>query len=395
MRQTAFEFPLESPYEGICDTTEAEAHESTDSLIRIKGSKARCMLDLTGRAAKLTSVDQERVLRIAMNPPSAAIPERHMSENKAADYWGENYYKEDFNRQEWQAHPLSLERMSTLLGNRTREDWFAETYVKNRQIKRALGVGVGRAETELGLLKNGAVEHFDLWDISPVGMQGALEQASSWGIGKRLTCHTGNILESALRPCEYGLVTFIASLHHMPELDRTLRLVNHAMIPEGFLWAAEYVGPDRFNYPPEHAKFAHAFWDAIPPKLRNPWVTKLTFPTPQEVEAADPSESPCSSQIVPTMQRLFPQLDVKPMYGTFPFMVFWGLDHNALYETPDGRELVRYILAADTMLCDTGVLPHYFQYFIATKNQDLAREPSASPLRRGIASRFRNFVGWT
>jgi len=85
-----------------------------------------------------------------------------MSENKAADNWGENYYKEAFNRQKWQAHPLSIERMSILLGNRLREDWFAETYVKNRPIKRALGVGAGRAETELGLLKNGAVEHFDL-----------------------------------------------------------------------------------------------------------------------------------------------------------------------------------------------------------------------------------------
>jgi hypothetical protein len=318
-----------------------------------------------------------------------------MSENNAADYWGENYYNEAFKRQKWQAHPPSLERMSILLGNKMRDDWFGENYVKNRPIKRALGVGVGRAETELGLLKNGAVEHFDLWDISPVGMQGAMEQARSWGMGDRLTCHIGDILESDLRSGEYGLVTFIASLHHMPELERTLCLVNRAMASEGLLWAAEYVGPDRFNYPPEHAKFAHAFWDVLPAKPRNPRLTKLTFPTPEEVEAADPSEAPCSSQIVPMMQRLFPQLDVKPMYGTFPFMVFWGLDHNALYETPEGRELVRYILAADTMLCDTGVLPHYFQYLVATKNPDLASEPPVSPSGSGIASRIRNILGWT
>jgi hypothetical protein len=41
--------------------------------------------------------------------------------------------------------------------------------------------------------------------------------------------------------------------------------------------------------------------------------------------------------------------------------------HDALYESPIGQEFVATVLEIDTMLIDSGQLPHYFAYYVATK----------------------------
>ena len=40
---------------------------------------------------------------------------------KTADHWGEMYFSQSFNRQEWQAHPLTLQRQFELQGSARRE----------------------------------------------------------------------------------------------------------------------------------------------------------------------------------------------------------------------------------------------------------------------------------
>ena len=82
------------------------------------------------------------------------------------------------------------------------------------------------------------------------------------------------------------------------------------------------------------------------------------------------------------MQRIFPRLEIKPLYGSFAFMIFWGLNHDALYETPEGTELVRFILAMDKALVDGGMLPHYFAHLVAWKATPLQERV----IRLGIAA---------
>lgn len=67
------------------------------------------------------------------------------------------------------------------------------------------------------------------------------------------------------------------------------------------------------------------------------------------------------------MRDMFPALEIMPLYGAFAFMVFWGLNHDALYETPEGTELTRFILGMDKALTDAGILPTYFAHIIARK----------------------------
>ena len=298
---------------------------------------------------------------------------------QTAAHWGANYFSQSFNRTEWQAHPLAIERQCRLQGNQLREVWFAKQYLGDKPAKRALGIGAGRAETELALLQNGAVEHYDLFDVSPVGLDHAKTLANERGFGHRLTCHCMPIDEAVLPDGSYDLVTFIASLHHMQPLDHALHTANRLLKPGGLIWAAnEYIGPDRFNYPPAHVALARAFIEQLPQALQKHGRPELVLPTPKEVAAVDPTEAPCSSQIEPLMRRFFPRFELTPLYGAFAFVVFWGLNHDALYETPEGVELVRFILAMDKALADAGVLPLYFAHLVAWKTSSW--EQRALPL---------------
>ncbi|AIO69483.1 class I SAM-dependent methyltransferase [Burkholderia oklahomensis] len=290
---------------------------------------------------------------------------------QTAEHWGQRYFSQTFNRREWQAHPLTIQRQYELQGNLMREEWFFSRYLDRKPIRRAASLGAGRAETEIALLELGAVEHFDLFDVSPVGIEYAKARAEEKGFGHKITCHVGPISRANLNENTYDLITFIASLHHMQPLSETLQHANRALTSRGIIWCAnEYIGPDRFAYPATHAAIAKSFFLQIPPTLRNHWHQELQFPTPKQVAEADPTEAPCSSKIEPTMHRMFPTLDIMPLYGAFAFMVFWGLNHDALYETPEGTELTRFILGMDRALTDAGILPTYFAHIVARKNGD-------------------------
>jgi hypothetical protein len=96
-------------------------------------------------------------------------------------------------------------------------------------------------------------------------------------------------------------------------------------------------------------------------------VPELTFPTAEEVIAVDPTESVHSSDIPRAINSTFRKVETLYTYGTFAFILFWGLLHDALYEAPMGAEFVETVMDIDAMLIDTGRIPHYFAYFVAEK----------------------------
>ncbi|MDN7672627.1 class I SAM-dependent methyltransferase [Burkholderia oklahomensis] len=310
---------------------------------------------------------------------------------QTAEHWGQSYFSQTFNRREWQAHPLTIQRQYELQGNLMREEWFFSRHLDRKPVRRAASLGAGRAETEIALLELGAVEHFDLFDVSPVGIEHAKARAEEKGLGHKISCHVGPISRADLNKDTYDLITFVASLHHMEPLAETLERANHALTSRGIIWCAnEYIGPDRFNYPATHAAIAKSFFLQIPSNLRNQWHRELQFPTPKEVAEVDPTEAPCSSKIESTMRCMFPALEITPLYGAFAFMVFWGLNHDALYETPEGTELTRFILGMDKALTDAGILPTYFAHIVARKN--VTWRQRASQLGIAPGSLFYKFV---
>jgi ubiquinone/menaquinone biosynthesis C-methylase UbiE len=322
--------------------------------------------------------------------------DEHLS--RTAEFWDREHFSPDMQKAEWQNHPLARERMVRLLGGRIRERWFVETYLPAGGVERALGIGVGTGATEMEILGSGAVRHFDLWDVSTAGLAAAREHAARYNMADRITTNAGDIHRADLGENRYDLITFIASLHHIEDLDSVLAKCHRALKPGGVLWAAEYIGPDRFDYPPEHTQLARDLFHGLDPALKKSWEPVLRFPTRDEVIAADPTESIHSSEIPAAIARHFKLVETTPTYGSFAFIMFWGLNHDAIYERPEGEALVRAILAIDEALIDAGRLPHYFAHIVGRKliaGQSPAERVSLKPpgLAHRALRRFRALMG--
>ncbi|MCA1666477.1 MAG: class I SAM-dependent methyltransferase [Thermomicrobia bacterium] len=293
---------------------------------------------------------------------------------KSAEYWDEKHLTTEHHRREWHFHPAVLERQRRILRANTPEEWFIRNYIGTR-LDRALGVGTGPAGLELRMLAHGAVEHFDLYEISQASLDVARQDARALNVEERASYICQDFHDAELQPESYDLVTFIASLHHMDRLEETVQKVYDCLKPGGMLFAAEYIGPNRFDFAPEHAILARQIYDFLDPALKFDSEPKLAWPTPAQVMAVDPTEAVQSEEIPAVIQRIFPRVETKQTYGTLCFMLFWCLNPDAIYDTEQGRKydteqgrnLVQFIVEAETALIDSGRLPSYFDYIVAFK----------------------------
>ena len=285
-----------------------------------------------------------------------------------AAYWDANaemHFAEgvNHNRAEGQAHPLVQARAARLLGQPSVGDWLRARMPA--VAGRALGVGVGAAGFELELLASGCVEEFDLYDVSAVSLEPAAVQARALGVEEQAHLFCEDVMAAEL-PVAYDLVTFRGSLHHATDLDLMVDRVRRAMLPGALLFGDEYVGPNRFAYPPEHSVLAKTWFRTLAPELLCPW-PELPQPDPSEVAKADPTEAVHSERILDVLAARFEYLEITPLYGALPFILWWGLQHDALYDLPAGRDLVEVLLEVDEALGRSGRLPTYFAAFVAQR----------------------------
>lgn len=287
---------------------------------------------------------------------------------QTADHWAKTYQSEEFARREWIAHPMAIARLKRIMnGHETHAKWFIHEQLKGRRIRRGLAIGVGVAAHENQIVASGLVDSYDYYDVSQVGLDIARAGAEKLGVAHKINFVCADVNQVAFPPDTYDLITFMASLHHIYELEKTLLACEKALAPGGLLWAFEYVGPDRFAYPPEHYDIAKRLFRILAEDIRYPGEPELKFPTPEDVIAVDPTEAVHSSEILPTMRRIWPDLKVYGQYGSLSFMMMWCLNHNGLYDTERGFEAYGTIIDLETALVDSGALPHYFVNAIARK----------------------------
>jgi len=272
-------------------------------------------------------------------------------------------------REEWQTHPATIAQRRRLLGDRGTAEWLVERLPG--RVDRALGAGCGTAKFEIDLLESGVVQHFDLFDVSSTSLALATARAEKLGVADRITVHCGDLL--AAPASDYGLVTFVNSLHHALDVATTVGFAHELLRPEGVLFADEYIGPRRFGYPPEHANLVKALYRALAPELRCQW-PELPQPDPIDVAAADPTEAVQSDLIVDAVRARFDDMELAPIYGALPFILWWGLDHDALWDTQPGRDFAEFVLTLDTLMGESGALPPYFSLILARR----ARTPLSS-----------------
>ena len=143
--------------------------------------------------------------------------------------------------------------------------------------------------------------------------------------------------------------------------------IGRVLRPTGLLFAIEYVGPNRFAFPPAETLLARRIYRTVHPLLRQPW-PELPLPDPAAVAAVDPTEAVHSEEIIPSLKRMFEHVEVTPMGGPVIYPIWGGLHHDRLFETEPGMDLVASLLEIDAAMVGSGKLAPYFALIVASNS---------------------------
>ena len=221
--------------------------------------------------------------------------------NSAAEWWAKQTDVCQTTRQHWESHPIVQATMTARRGAATSAAWLERRLP--RAPLRALSLGAGAGLFELDLVSRGAVASYDLVDITPQLMEGAAARAAEQGFAGRIRCYTADINRIEIEPDAYDLITFVGALHHVERLEHVLDACREGLRPGGLFFISEYVGPNRFAFPPAHADLANEIYCSIDPRLRTQPV--MPRPNPRDVAAADPTEAIRSEEILDLVSRFF------------------------------------------------------------------------------------------
>jgi ubiquinone/menaquinone biosynthesis C-methylase UbiE len=287
--------------------------------------------------------------------------------NTTAKYWDDNALVIAENQADWANHPLVINHFRAIREGLSLEEWLVSRYLPKPSVQRAIGFGVGTATFELILTQANVVQEYHLYDVSEKALELAQETAHRLGIEKRVHFYCQDLNDLDFPENSYDFVSFISSLHHVTQLESVLEKLYKAIVPGGLLFANEYIGPNRFAAPENHLQYARRMFRILDKSLKKPF-PELPLPTVEEVILADPTEAVHSEEIVDSLQRIFDRVEITPTNGSLCFNLWWGLNHDALFESREGFDLVQTALDLEAYLISSGQLPTYFAYLVAFKD---------------------------
>ena len=214
----------------------------------------------------------------------------------------------------------------------------ANTLLNGKKLRLGISVGCGNGLKEMKLIQWGLVEKFICFELSQEriiqGKKEAKKRALSDAIEFR--CEDA-FLTSDLQPAD--LVHWNNSLHHMPDTFQAVIWSKKMLKSGGLFLMDDYVGPNYIQFTDRSLELASQVRKGFPQKyLVHPCssLEKTVLVDTQcqrtdraKVIAKDPSEAADAENILPAIDRIFPQAEVTrtggivyfialpPLYGNF------------------------------------------------------------------------------
>lgn len=291
--------------------------------------------------------------------------------DKAGKYWSQLLRTKMPERIRWWEDRTTLQHINKIADGLAADGMHAGfhnriiKFFSNGPAERAISIGCGTGEKEWGLLRVGAVEHFDLYDISEENIRHGEKQAEVNGLADRVSYCCADAFKADMAG-PYDLVYWNNSLHHMPDVYEALRFSHAKLRVGGLLALDDYVGPTRFQWTEENLRWAVRVRENLPDRLlRNPWAPGHLVPRelfrekPEAIAAIDPSEAMDSGRIIAALHKLFPNVEIRPTGGALYHLALNDIFCN--FVTEDDNVLLKHILMLDQMLAENGTT----QYAVA------------------------------
>src|SRR5262249_28405763 len=111
---------------------------------------------------------------------------------------------------------------------------------------RALVLGCGGGQLERDLVAAGQVREVVATDLLPRALAHAEASARAAGLGG-IRYVQADMNRLALDEAPFDVVLGVYAVHHCAELEALFEAVDRLLVPGGWLYLDEYVGPNRFQ----------------------------------------------------------------------------------------------------------------------------------------------------
>lgn len=244
--------------------------------------------------------------------------------------------------------------------------------LNGRVLEKGISVGCGIGVTEMKLIHEGVVAHFDLYELSDVRISKGLERAKELNILDKITYHNEDVF-SSIEDESVDLVYWYDALHHMFDVDYTLKWCRQILKNNGFFCMNEYTGPSRFQFSEKSLEIATAIRSALPKKyLIDPrdgsHFSSICYkPSAKALEQDDPSEAADSGRIIESIKKYFPQAEIKKLGGIVYMRVLDDIICNFDENDSNDLQLLKSLLDIDKALIQFTDVDNLYSAAIAQK----------------------------
>lgn len=168
-------------------------------------------------------------------------------------------------------------------------------------------------------------------------------------------------------------------LHHIVEVEPCLRRLGGLLTPEGYLFAAEFEGPVRFQLSELQTRWINAALAVLPRVLRplpvgeqplypatpeeNAWL-KYSPPSEESIVAFDPSEAICGPTLKRLISQMFDVVERNPFGGTLLSYMTAHFDFARANSDEFSREWLKLLIHLEETLIKTGILDDEFVFYV-------------------------------
>jgi SAM-dependent methyltransferase len=276
-------------------------------------------------------------------------------------------------RRYWQSHPVTLRHINRLITGNEDETWLA--FTRRRFVPepgdRGLSLGCGHGWTERDAIRLDLCRTMDGYDLSEEALEVARREAVAAGLDDRITYRQADLNVVELEPDSYDVVIAAQVLHHVDDLEHLLDQVRRSLRRDGVFVVQEYVGPARFQWLEKTELLMNRILETLPEEYRvNPFngslKERLDRARPEEIAAADPSESIRSDEIVALLESRFEVLYRADFGGTLLQFVLADIVANFDKNDPRDVALLDLMSLFEEVLVAERVLPSDFAFFVVS-----------------------------
>jgi len=118
-----------------------------------------------------------------------------------------------------------------------------------KRLKLGVSVGCGSAHKEIRLMQLGIVDKFLLFDLSHEAIRQGTKRIGEAGLLNRVEFHKADAFSFDFSGKKIDFVHWNNSLHHMLDVDATVKWSRDILVPGGMFYMDDYVGASRFQHP--------------------------------------------------------------------------------------------------------------------------------------------------